>query len=1161
MTHSTREPVETVRRLADSVDPYLIGVRHHSPVLAAAIPALLESFRPDLVLVELPEELGEWLPWLAHAETVTPVALAAVREASDQPMGFYPFADFSPELAAIRWAAGGGIEVATCDLPLADPEWGATVDSTVESTVDSDEGRLRLSEIARAALTGRHDDDLWDRWVEAPAAGSAPGAVRRAALAVGWALRQDAANAGGVEPRDLAREAWMRRRIVAATGRRVAVVVGAFHAPALVGPAGGGPDPAGPVTAAGGGLVTSLVPYTFDLLDSRSGYPAGIRDPQWQQAVFDCGARPSDVEGMARAFAVRVTSALRAAGHPAGPAEAGEVARLAIDLARLRGLPAPGRGELVEALQTTLAQGEPTGRGRAVALAMNGTLIGDRRGRLASGAPQSGLLPAVTALLARLRLPKPGDAAQAVRLDPLRSPLDRRREVALQRLAMCQVPYARPESVVGVGGVDALGTSWWVHWTPATDATIALAGLRGVTLAQAAEGRLRTVRAREVADGGPTAAQSLVGFAAAAACGLPAALAVRIGDVAEVVCHGGTLPEIVVGIDQVERLRAGHVPGLPDPPNGLADLIEELYAAAVRAVDGLAGSTLIGDAQALLALVHRAGAAGRLLRLGHALARMASDGTPLMQGAAGAVRVVLGLDDPAAFGERLASWVDTLSAEMTARLQGALTVAGPILEAGAEALTPLLRRVEDLADDEFLQRLPALRGGFDALSPAARDRMLTTVTDRIGGDLRTPLTEDPATLAGWLAADLAGRDALTALGLEPATLGAASDQPAVAIAARGDEGPPAETRTVSAIHRWRLILARTSEALPAAGRRLATALDELYGTGRGEGSYIVDDGVGGGGREAAFPSVREWREELDALFGASVREEVLARAASAGRLDVAMEIDPASVRPSVDLLHAVLSLAGGLPEAQLARLRPLVARIVAALTAKLARQLRPALTGMVTPRRTRRPSGILDLSGTVRANLRTARRDADGVVRVVPERPVFRARGRRSVQWRVIVLADVSGSMEPSTIWAAMTASILAGVPALRTHFLTFSTEVIDLTDRLDDPLRLLLEVHVGGGTHIAKALRYARDLVSVPSRTMVVVVSDFEEGYPMGELVAEVRNLVNSGCRLLGCASLDDTGTARYCVGVAEQLVAAGMPVAALSPLELARWVGDQVT
>ncbi|MYS30240.1 hypothetical protein GTW38_25625, partial [Streptomyces sp. SID7804] len=68
--------------------------------------------------------------------------------------------------------------------------------------------------------------------------------------------------------------------------------------------------------------------------------------------------------------AVRVCAALRDLGHPSGPADAREISRLASDLARLRGLPAAGRGELVEAVQTVLAQGEPYGRGRAVARAM-----------------------------------------------------------------------------------------------------------------------------------------------------------------------------------------------------------------------------------------------------------------------------------------------------------------------------------------------------------------------------------------------------------------------------------------------------------------------------------------------------------------------------------------------------------------------------------------------------------------------------------------------------------------------------------------------------------------------------------------------------------------------------------------------------------------------
>lgn len=360
--------------------------------------------------------------------------------------------------------------------------------------------------------------------------------------------------------------------------------------------------------------------------------------------------------------------------------------------------------------------------------------------------------------------------------------------------------------------------------------------------------------------------------------------------------------------------------------------------------------------------------------------------------------------------------------------------------------------------------------------------------------------------------------------------------------------------------RWRLLLGRERERLPAGARPYARALDELYGAGRGEGADDFEQQGDTGGQGDPFPTAREWADELESLFGGDVREEVLARAADAGRHDVLAELDPAAVRPSVELLTSVLSLAGGLPEQQVAKLRPLVRRLVAELTRELATRLRPALTGLANPRPTRRPGGRLDLPRTLRANLAHTRRLDDGRLVVVPERPVFSTRARKEADWRLILVVDVSGSMEASVVWSALTAAVLAGVPTLSTHFLTFSTQVIDLTGRVEDPLSLLLEVRVGGGTHIAAGLAHARTLVTVPSRTLVVVVSDFEEGYPVGGLLAEVRSLAGSGVHLMGCAALDDQGVPRYSLPIAQQLVAAGMPVAALSPLALARWVGDRL-
>ena len=75
-----------------------------------------------------------------------------------------------------------------------------------------------------------------------------------------------------------------------------------------------------------------------------------------------------------------------------------------------------------------------------------------------------------------------------------------------------------------------------------------------------------------------------------------------------------------------------------------------------------------------------------------------------------------------------------------------------------------------------------------------------------------------------------------------------------------------------------------------------------------------------------------------------------------------------------------------------------------------------------------------------------------------------------------------------------------------------------------------------------------------------MVLVTDFEEGGSVAALVAEVRRLAEAGVRMIGLAALDEDAKPRFSAGIAAQVVAAGMPVAALTPLELARWLGEQL-
>jgi hypothetical protein len=784
MTPEDGEAERALERLSEKASTLLVGVRHHSPALSAAMDALLDRFAPTRVMIELPKDLERWVEHLAHPELRAPVALAGVRDDGSD-LAFYPFADFSPELVAMRWARAHGVPIEAIDRPLAAPP-------IARETLAQDaerQGPTLLDRLLRLfeAPDGEH---LWDHVVEARAPGADPEKVRRAGLLLGWALRTDASLRGGVAPRDLARETHMRRCIAAARARgdRPAIVIGAFHAAALVDP----PmlftpleEPESPPST----IVTSLVPYAFELLDARSGYPAGIHDPGLvDRRLAALREGPEACEALVSTALVEVCRAMRRRKQVAGVPDAQEAARVAIDLARLRALPAPSRRELMEGLETAIGRGELLGRGRAIARACDEVLVGSRRGVLAPGTPRSGLGPHVHALLSELRLPGPDStAADTIRLDPQRSALDRRRHATLARLSVAGVPYATEVRGEAAGGIETLGRVWKVEWTPATHAMIELAGMRGVTLRQVAESVLRREAVRLAEEEKLVSSVRVTLLARAAEAGLGALVDELALTLVGPFLDEAGLAELVQAHALLGRIRAGHLPALPvDPALATTDVPSHalpaeidsslLVAAAVRALDGLLGSDREEDARAMLDLVRlfESGDAGERLgdgRLGWAIDRLATEGAPLVMGAAIALRIALGRAEASSLGDAMGGWLDVAITPdgrkaLARRLRGAMIVAAPLFESSTEALDRVVTRVEALDDDGFLARVAALREGFDGLSPAARGRLLSVLTERYGGvdaagrGIDVVLDDDPAELARFAAADRAGREAL-----------------------------------------------------------------------------------------------------------------------------------------------------------------------------------------------------------------------------------------------------------------------------------------------------------------------------------------------------------------------------------------------------------------
>ena len=374
---------------------------------------------------------------------------------------------------------------------------------------------------------------------------------------------------------------------------------------------------------------------------------------------------------------------------------------------------------------------------------------------------------------------------------------------------------------------------------------------------------------------------------------------------------------------------------------------------------------------------------------------------------------------------------------------------------------------------------------------------------------------------------------------------------------------------VAGLQRWRLVLGEASEGTLGPGGALGeelqaadAALDWLYG--RDEGGERAARDIAGrqGGAGPSALTVPDWIDEIHRLFPKATIERLERDAVERYRIDeVVTNPDViARIEPNPALLQAVLRTKHLMNPKVLEMARRIVREVVRQLMERLSKEVRTAFSGTLDRRR-RSPLRIarnLDFKATLRRNLH---RWDPRARRLYLEKVLFFARTRRHAdRWQIILLVDQSGSMLPSVIHAAVTAACLWGLPGMRTHLVAFDTEVVDLTDEVTDPAELLMRVQLGGGTDIDRAVGYAADLVDVPRRAIVVVISDFYEGGDATRLVQRVRGLCAQGTKVLGLAALDEQAAPVYDRELALRLVDAGAEVGAMTPGELAAWIAEKV-
>jgi hypothetical protein len=677
----------------------------------------LEALAPHAVLIEGPPDADDILALAAHEEMQPPVAILTYVRDDPARASFFPFAVFSPEWQAIRYALAHGVPVRFIDLPMRH-QLAMRESREPDAVVDDP-----LSYVARAA--GYDDGERW--WEHMVEERRDPRAVFQAIEEAMTAMRDEL----GLDDREtMLREAYMRKCIAEAeraSFERIAVVCGAWHVPALRRATRG--DAALLKGLPKVAIESTWIPWTHGRLSMASGYGAGVRAPGWYHHLWSTPDRVS-VRWLTRSARL-----LRDAGVDASSAHVIEAVRLAEALAALRDRPLPGLDEHQEATRAVMLFGDAL----PMSLVHDKLVVGEVLGHVPEETPAVPLARDLKKQQKALRLKASAEDKQLV-LD-LRKDIDRQRSQLLRRLRLLGIFWG--EGGEHAGGKGTFKEAWRIKWDPELAIELIEAAVWGNTVVEAAAARAVDTAKKTDALG---ALASLATEAMLAELG-PAVDTVieRLGAQAAVasdITHlMGALPALA------ELLRYGDVRGMASP--AVARIVHGLVARIAVGLTPACASLSEEAAQEMLSYIERVHSAIALLadeslsslwheELAELLDAQASPG--LLRGRAARLLLdgeLLPIDEVL---RRLSLALSQAAepAHAAAWLEGFLRGSGQLLVHDDRLFALIDAWLIELTSDSFAALLPLLRRTFAAFTGPER-RMLG---ERVARGERRARTDD-----------------------------------------------------------------------------------------------------------------------------------------------------------------------------------------------------------------------------------------------------------------------------------------------------------------------------------------------------------------------------------------------------------------------------------
>lgn len=544
------------------------GVRHHSPACAFYAEEFLRRTQPEVLLIEGPSDLSGLIPQLCAPEVELPGAILAYTEEAPVHTALYPFAEFSPEYAAMKWAVKNGVEVRFCDLPS-----HCVLAQIQQESPDKEESPDSPPSVYERleAVSGMDNGSFWEYCFEQCESYED---FLAAAENYGAELR----SFSGSDPQNSLREAFMRRVIseceAARPGANIAVLTGAFHTAGLKNVPFTEQDRALTEKLPSVPSKATLMPYSYFRLSERSGYGAGCRAPGYNELMWYC-RRSGDIRDSAAQYLAKIAQYQREHGFACSTAEVIEAKRLADTLASMRGGKLPNLADLRDAAVTCLGHGSFA----EISLACADVEIGTKIGSMPEGAVCTSVQEDFMRQLKELKLEKyrkasaeelPLDLRENLRVKTEKAAfIDLGRSFFLHRLKSLGVSFCtqkpRPQDNA------TWAELWELRWSPQAEIEIVEASLKGDTVEQAAANAL-SLRLAEADSVAETAALLDTAFE----CGLPACVKTAASSVQRQTAECSSAAEIgralgtLSGIMRFGSIRRLELSSLPE-------LMEKLF--------------------------------------------------------------------------------------------------------------------------------------------------------------------------------------------------------------------------------------------------------------------------------------------------------------------------------------------------------------------------------------------------------------------------------------------------------------------------------------------------------------------------------------------------------------------------------------------------------